>query len=168
MRTFKLLTLIVLATFLMGNTSCDQQIEDAKSNPEKYKTAGKDIYKKAKETELSGTTLEKTRNIVDSAKEITTTLNFIPGAQSITTPLTIGLGLLSTALTFFVAREKKKVKVITERAEKSEAVSNNYREGLEAGINEGDDQKVVDIKVLKTVFDKDTKAHFNGEGVALI
>lgn len=54
------------------------------------------------------------------------------------------------------------------RGRKHKATAENYREGIEAGIAEGEDKNVVSIPVLKEVLNKETKAHFNSEGVAKI
>ncbi len=50
------------------------------------------------------------------------------------------------------------------QGQKHKQKADNYREGIEAGINDGSDQTVVNVAVMKDVLDKKTKAHFNNEG----
>ena len=162
--------LMFMALFLLpGQTNCDDQRADFRSDPGKYKDAGKEIYVDIKGIGLEDKSgVEKAKEIVDAAAGIATTVNFIPGAQAITTPLVAGLGAISAILTYFTVKKTKEIKVITEDRDKHEKRSNNYREVINDGIVEGGDPDIIDVTTLSSGMDKDTKAHFNEEGKAKI
>lgn len=66
-----------------------------------------------------------------------------------------GLGLAGAALAFY-------------KGQKHKANADNYREGINAGIADGENVDIVDVGVLKEVLNKNTKEHFNKEGISKI
>lgn len=163
MQKLKLVFLLMLSLTLTAG-SCEAQKSDVVANPGKYIEAGTGIYKEVKETDASGSGLETAINVVDTAKEVTNVLNFIPGAQSIVGPVTIGLGILSTVLGLFVAKKAKDIKVEKAKAKVNGDRADDYREAITAGIAHGDDQKTVNVEVMKKVLNTETKTHFNETG----
>lgn len=168
MKFFNILLLLVAFT-LMGNTGCDAVKDDAAANPGKYIELGKGVYTEAKDTDLSGSTTEDVKSVVDTANTVVGTIaTVVPGAQG---PGAVIVGVLtfaSTVLGWMVTREKKKVKVVTEEATVNKARADNYATAIESGINEGQNQKVIDVVALEKGLDQDTKNHFNGTGAARI
>lgn len=52
------------------------------------------------------------------------------------------------------------------KANKNGKRANDYRDGIEAAIANGDNKNVADVEVLKEVLDTDTKTHFNETGTS--
>jgi len=170
MKKINLIFLVLLAIVLSaGDGGCGDGFEtvvtDGMENPAKYQKAGKSVYETVKETDIDNESgLETAKNVIDSAKDVVGTVSFIPVVSNYAKPITIGLGVLSTVLGWFMHREKKKVKVVTERAEKSEKIADNYSESLDAARMEGDVKHSVEVEHLEKYLDKQTKAHFNATG----
>lgn len=154
----KIYGLLLIAAFTLTAGACEQEVTHARQNPGQYVQGGKDLVKIVKGTNVTAdSTLEKAANITNSAASAVGALSFIPGVNAVAAPLTAGLTALGTLLGWMVVREKKKVTVEKKKAD-------NYRESIEAGIQDGEDKAIVNVSVLKEVLDKETKAHFNEEG----
>jgi len=107
-------------------------------------------------------------NVVDSVSDVVNTVAFIPGVSGYAKPIAIGLGALSTILGLFGYKKNKKVKVESERADKSERIAKNYSDGLDVARIDGDEEDEVKIGVLEKVFNQETKDHFNATGGTVI
>lgn len=167
MKSMKFILFMSMALFLGGATGCDEAKENIRQNSGTYIGAGGKIYKIAKDIDIdkNATGVETAKGYVDSAAKMAGVLRVIPAAAPIAEIAVGVLGLIGTGLGFWVRNEKKKVKVVTERAVVAEKKSDNYREGINAAISNGDNQDVAEVKVLKEVLDTDTKLHFNAEGI---
>ncbi len=143
--------LLTMALVFLPAFGCNDLKTDAINNPGKYLEASKTTYGNVKSTNLDGTNLDKAKSVVDTVGAVVTTVGTtVPGTQGYAGIAIMILTAASGVLEFFRRKEKKK--------------ADNYREGIEAGIQYGDDQSNANVHVLKEVLDKNTKEHFNKEG----
>jgi len=173
MRKINLIVLVLLAIVLTGVDGCDDRVrvivKDGMQNKEQYQDAGKSILKTVKSTDIDNESkLETAVNVVDSLGDVVNTVAFIPGVGGYAKPIGVGLTVISSIMAFFLRREQKKVKVESERANKSERIANNYSDGLDVARLDGDEEDEVKIEILEKVFNQETKDHFNAKGGTVI
>jgi len=167
---FKSLVIALLAFCLMGSAnSCDAVVQDGAQNPGKYLDAGGNLVDIVKNTDVDNETgLETAANVTNSAAAAVGAVSFIPGVSAIAGPLEAGLLALGAGLTWLAVRQRKKIRVETARADKSEKIANNYGEGLDAARMEGDNKGTLEIEHLEKYYDKETKAHYNATGATVL